>query len=425
MLEQQITTARNSSISDDISPRLHINTPPSPQCEVCVVIPVRDESQTLEVTLSALASQTDVCGWPLNPATYETIVLANNCRDDSATIARRFAARHPEIVLHVAETSLPAADAHVGMARRLLMDEAYRRLTWLGKPRGIIVTTDADTSVSPTWVAATTSEVRLGADAVGGRIVVHPADLRSLSATGRECHLRNVGYRSLAAELESRLDPNMHDPWPRHFQHFGASLAVTAETYLRAGRLPAQPWLEDVAFFNALMRIDARLRHSPSVRVTTSGRNSGRTGFGFAVQLSRWERLDLCNQPMWVESAQAIEARILGQQRLRHLWHATRAGLPADGGPQSSLAFDLGIDPGVLRNAPDTSASFGTLLEEVHRAQHEAGIWRERWPLVDIRDAIHDLRVRLDTLRRQSAPLHRFLEEIQPVEAGAVSAQVS
>jgi cellulose synthase/poly-beta-1,6-N-acetylglucosamine synthase-like glycosyltransferase len=54
-----------------------INIPPLPQCKVSVIIPAKDEAQTIATTLTALANQTDLNGQPLNPLTYEIILLAN------------------------------------------------------------------------------------------------------------------------------------------------------------------------------------------------------------------------------------------------------------------------------------------------------------------------------------------------------------
>jgi glycosyltransferase involved in cell wall biosynthesis len=69
-------------------------------------------------TLTALASQTDLNGQPLNLLTYEIIVLANNCSDESAAIARQFAKQHPDLVLHVAEVRLPPDRAYIGYVRK-------------------------------------------------------------------------------------------------------------------------------------------------------------------------------------------------------------------------------------------------------------------------------------------------------------------
>ena len=56
-------------------------------------------------------------------------------------------------------------------------DAAAQRLLQLPRAHGVIVATDADTRVAPTWVAATLAEIDCGADVVGGRILVDSADL--------------------------------------------------------------------------------------------------------------------------------------------------------------------------------------------------------------------------------------------------------
>ncbi len=78
-------------------------TPALPQCEVCVIVPVRNEAQTLESTLKALAYQTHLEGKPFDPKRYEIILLANNCSDNSAMIAHWFAKSYPNLVLAVSK----------------------------------------------------------------------------------------------------------------------------------------------------------------------------------------------------------------------------------------------------------------------------------------------------------------------------------
>ena len=67
-----------------------IKIPILPECEVCAIVPVRNEAETLYATLKALANQTDLKGRRFHPKRYEIIVLANNCSDDSAAIANPF-----------------------------------------------------------------------------------------------------------------------------------------------------------------------------------------------------------------------------------------------------------------------------------------------------------------------------------------------
>ena len=128
-----------------------VTIPPAPHCEVCVVVPVRDEAENLTDTLLALAHQLDLEGRPFDRKLYEIILLVNNCCDDSAAIARCFAKLHSTLALHVVEITLPASEAYVGRVRRILMDEAYRRMTSLGRRHGAIASTDGDTRVAPTW----------------------------------------------------------------------------------------------------------------------------------------------------------------------------------------------------------------------------------------------------------------------------------
>lgn len=45
--------------------------------------------------------------------------------------------------------------------------------------------------------------------------------------------------------------------------------------------------------------------------------------------------------------------------------------------------------------------TFGWLWERVELRQQVEGIWRQRWQLVPIQEAIPELRIRLEKLRRQ------------------------
>ena len=375
-----------------------VATAPLATCEVCVVVPVRDEAATLDDTLRALACQVDDKGRPLVHERYEIVLLANNCRDESAMVARRFAHAHRGLALHVVERTLPA-EANVGHARRLLMDEAYRRLTVVGRPRGVIASTDGDTVVAPTWIAATLDEIARGADVVGGRIVVDNVGHMGMGMGAaydrgvRRYHLRDVAYRLLVAAYEARLDPDPHDPWPRHHQHFGASLAVTIETYQRAGGLPNVPMLEDMALIQVLRRLDARIRHSPSVQVVTSGRRDARARIGLATQLGEWAAMDRAGQPWLVESVSSLEQKLCARRALRQLWNVTQTGARPRERDVDALGNMLGLDRRWLSGVIARPTSYGVLIDAVERRQAEEGLWT--LDVVEITEAIADLRRRL------------------------------
>ena len=382
-----------------------VQTPPLPACEVCVIVPVRNEAERLESTLAALAHQVDLNGHSLRSDRYEVILLANNCSDASVAIANHVAKQHPYLVLHIAERILPTAQAHIGWVRKCLMDEAHHRLMRLERNRGVIASTDGDTCVAPNWIAATLHEVNCGADAVGGRIITNRGDRAALAPYARACHLREVGYRFLIAELEAYLDPDPFDGMPRHFQHYGASLAVTAEMYQQAGGLPPVRTSEDVALYRALVRVNARFRHSPLVQVTTSARQVGRAQNGLANQLKQWSVMGLQNEPFWVEPADAIVARLQARYELRLLWQRILNGYQPGAKEVALPARLLGINRSWLMQALNQQASFGALFEQIEQQQQHEKYWQQRWPSIRIEQAINDLRRLLTPLRRQQHSL--------------------
>ena len=282
------------------------------------------------------------------------------------------------------------------------MDEACARLLAHGHRRGAIASTDADTVVTPTWLAAIEMELARGADAVGGRIIARGDDKpdATFAAATRRYHLRDVAYGHLIAELESLLDPDSADPWPRHHQHFGASLAVTAETYHRAGGLPPVPALEDMAFHDSLRRIDARIRHSSAVRVVTSARRSGRVAIGLSTQLGEWEALARAGRLPLVESPAAAEQRVRARRALRELWHGARFAGVLDPDALQAVAMRLHLERRWLALAVLRPQPFGMFYESVlARAGGEAVTVQGAEPDVEITTALPRLRERLAELR--------------------------
>ncbi|WP_133274103.1 glycosyltransferase [Hymenobacter radiodurans] len=370
-----------------------VATPPAAELFVSVVIPAKDEAENLPLALAALAAQTDLQNRPLPTGSYEIIVLANNCHDQTAAVARAFARLHPQLNLHVATITLPPAQAHVGGARRLLMDEACHRLETVGQPLGLIASTDADTQVSKTWLAAMISEAAAGAEAIGGRILTTPS--ASLKSAVRRYHLRDASYQLLRAQLEHLLDPDAVDPWPHHHQHFGASLALTARAYRRVGGLPAVSFLEDEALVRALRRHDISVRHSPQVRVFTSDRQDGRVAVGLSWQLRVWATMSAEQHEPLVESGSYLFALWQARQALRVHWQASRTSMPAaigNHGFSNELASTLHVPVVGLIKAFYRVSTFGELWEWVQTQQHKTMRWTHRWPLVPLSQARIELR---------------------------------
>ncbi len=363
----------------------------SENLKVCVVIPARDEARNIVKTLDALRLQTDDLGAPLNSHWYEVLLLVNNCTDNTFEIAQKYQQKYPDFPLYPAKVQLPPLKANIGFVRRLLMDEAYTRLCLNADNEGIIASTDGDTQVDGCWIFHIIKEINNGCNAVGGRILTHKN--QSLS---RLFHLRDVTYRSLLAQAEAILDPEEHDPWPRHYQYFGASMAVTCATYQQVGRLPQVPYLEDDAFHRALQRMDVRIRKTPAVKAYTSTRHSGRVEVGFSEQLKKWSGYDKNGLKQEAEQAQAWLIKFKNKNRLRQCWKSYLQTGYYNQELLQLLAKDFYLDTNWLHQEITTSLYFGGLWETV-RKQIGEGKWGKSWELVPIADAITELRSFVNT----------------------------
>ena len=315
-----VSSTDSSSASSQGFENLH---EPHPLCRAIVVVPARNEETSLANTLEALRLQVTRGGTALNPDLYEVILLLNNCTDGSAAVAELYALNYPQFRLHVAACVLDPELAHVGTARRMLMDVACDRLEQLparvAEDSLAILSTDADTLVSPDWIASNLEEIECGAEVVGGVIHLFPEDLELLDEGTRLAYENDRAFQVRVARLESLLDPDPADPWPRHLEHFGASLACTPEIYRTSGGLPAVKPLEDVAFVDALRKVGARIRHSPKVHIHTSARLEGRAEVGLSGQLRHWRKDGEEGAPHLVDSAEWLEHRFLTMARLRRL----------------------------------------------------------------------------------------------------------
>lgn len=368
-----------------------VTTPPSAKLQACIIVPVRNEEDLLPSALRALAEQKTVSGGILFHELYEVILLINNTTDRSRQAAESFLRLYPTFRLHIVERSFSKSRAHVGHARRLLMDEACRRLKTVGDSRAAILSTDADSQVAPNWIACNQEELAAGADAVGGRIVIPACEKDLLDPAARELHRYDQMYRRLVCWIEDRLDPQPHDPWPRHHQHFGVSLAVKPQVYKAAGRLPPRRCFEDLAFYDALIRYDVRVRHSNKVKVFTSARLVGRTRAGLSTQLSYWAKRGKSALRIPVESGAFLEQMFAARHDLRLLWlsYQTTRELPA--GHVQEVSAKTGIKASQIAVEVRTARTFGLLIERLRFYE----MFRKTWPdwvrLAPLRCAIEEL----------------------------------
>jgi cellulose synthase/poly-beta-1,6-N-acetylglucosamine synthase-like glycosyltransferase len=287
----------------------------------CIVaIPVKNEAERLPACLAALADQRDRLGRPVDREAFGIVVFANNCTDGSGDLARALG-NELSLPLRVVEISLMPGAAHAGNARRGAMDAALDWLAERSATGGVILTTDADSRVSPDWIASNLAAIRAGADMVLGQIRLDGDGDLLPEALHRRGQLESE-YEALLTELTAHVDPLPYDPWPRHATISGASVAITRKIYEEVGGLPRVPLGEDKALVAALIRIDARIRHAPEVSVMTSGRCYGRAPGGVAdtLRLRSSDPDALCDEAL--EPFHVALRRAKWRRRLRKLWCA-------------------------------------------------------------------------------------------------------
>jgi glycosyltransferase involved in cell wall biosynthesis len=230
---------------------------PSTILRASVVVPARDEEDLIVACLRALAAQTGV-----GPEEYEVLLVLDRCTDATEARAAEVAAAHPGLRLY----TLPGPGAGSGLARRVGMEAACRRLMQVRGANGLICSTDADTVVAPNWLAAQLEAA--DADALP------PGVLRWHAENGRLRHERVLSEPGRAGRAE-------------HWQFSGASLSLTAESYEKVGGLRPLESLEDEHLEEVLRENGVPIERLLSVRVTTSARLKGRASRRLSHDLAR------------------------------------------------------------------------------------------------------------------------------------------
>lgn len=361
-------------------------------CRLSIVIPAKNEADFLVDALTAFTRQKMIDESRLEAGCFEVIVFCNGCTDGTAEIARRFAALHPAVVTHVVE-----AAAHFGMnvgtARGAALDLAVDRFLTARRPQGIVATTDADTVVDSRWIAWTLRE-STHADAVAGYVRVSANERDAMLAPLRRLYDRELAYRRLLGDIEDRFDPQWHDPRPRHDSLVGASFAVNAAAYVAAGRLPRLPYHEDVAFAQALDRIDARIRHSYAVRAVTSARSEARVQGGFGSFIAELERKGSAHTSFLVTSAKGSIESARARHMLRLAWRGEEERATFTG------ACDLlGIDEATVRAHAHCASTFGELWLTVRVDARQSLYSQEpvEYAIAALRSALADCKASIPT----------------------------
>ena len=262
-----------------------IATPPEPDLGMVVVIPCFNEPDLIG-SLEALW----LCARP--ECSVEVIVVVNSpagCGEEiysrnQATlkvtaewIARH---RHPRLAFHTLHfPALPAKQAGVGLARKIVMDEALRRFDDVGRMEGIIVGYDADCRCEANYLPALDRHFQENPQSPGCSIYFeHPL----------EGPLSPQVYRAIAAyELHLRyyLQALRYAGFPHAYHTIGSCMAVRAGAYRKQGGMNRRKAGEDFYFFHKIIPLGG-FTDLTLTTIYPSPRPSDRVPFGTGKAVS-------------------------------------------------------------------------------------------------------------------------------------------
>lgn len=235
--------------------------------QLVLVIPAHDEEVVIEATLASLVEQS----YPR--AAYELVVVADNCTDSTAALARAAGAT----VLERTDTERRGK----GYALEWAIQQLWARES---KPDAVVIV-DADTKAAPDFLEVLTAELFAG---------VSPENWAThLRAIQGRYGVLNGGESWRAALMEGAFELVNHvKPLGRSVQGFTVGLKGNGMGFTRAV-LEAAPWsgnsiTEDIDYgLDLLLNHGLVVGYAPEAVVRAQMPNTGQQA---ASQRARWER---------------------------------------------------------------------------------------------------------------------------------------
>ena len=256
-----------------------IDAPPSPALGLVVVIPAYEEPELTD-SLAALSD----CTPP--DCDVEVIVVINEPEDASevtvahnreiAAIARRWAEQQQRqgfrcFILH---HRLPPKHAGVGLARKIGMDEACRRLEQAGHSDGIIACFDADSRCDVNYLQALEAHFFAHPECPACSIYFeHPLEGDDFAP---EVYDAIVQYE---LHLRYYIQIQRWVGFPHAFHTVGSSMAVRCSAYQQQGGMNRRKAGEDFYFIHKFTPLSG-FAELNATRVIPSPRPSYRVPFG-------------------------------------------------------------------------------------------------------------------------------------------------
>lgn len=258
---------------------VEIKSPPEKDLNMVVVIPSFKEPQLLESLQSLFECTAPQQSTELivvincsENATEDILALNQTAYEEATQWVKEHHSDHLQFHI-IKNLALPKKHAGVGLARKIGMDEAVRRLEWVNNPQGVIVCFDADSKVDANYLVELEQHFTKFPKTPACSIhYEHPLEgpLDEAHYTGiinYEMHLR---YYIHALKFAGYL--NAH-------QTIGSSMAVRSFVYQKQGGMNRRKAGEDFYFLHKIIPL-GDFSEVKTTKVIPSPRQSDRVPFG-------------------------------------------------------------------------------------------------------------------------------------------------
>ncbi len=176
---------------------------------------------------------------------------------------------------------LPVRHAGVGLARKIVMDEAIRRLLRSGSLEGIVVGLDADTTCDQNYLREIEAYFQRHPEANGANIYF---EHRIKPDFEDKC---NIGIASYELHLRYMVHALRYSHFPYAFHTVGSCLAVRGSAYVKQGGMNRRKAGEDFYFLQKIIPL-GNFGEINTTRIIPSGRKSDRVPFGTGKAMMKW-----------------------------------------------------------------------------------------------------------------------------------------
>ena len=260
---------------------------PDPELNLIVIIPCYNESGLLRSLDSLFLCDTtglkaEIIIFINASESSSEAVLNQNMETRDQTISWIENHPHNSLRFHLlVDNSLPGKQAGVGLARKIVMDEAVGRFNLLNHPDGIILSFDADALVEPDYLTSVHTHFKQNPESDGCSIYFeHPVEGNEFTeqvynaVSQYELHLRYYVWAS------------RYTGYPFVFHTVGSSFAVKALTYCQHGGMNKRKAGEDFYFIQKITQ-NGRFSNCTTTCVSPSPRPSDRVPFGTGIAISK------------------------------------------------------------------------------------------------------------------------------------------